>query len=197
VDLHHPVFEYPGNLIGRATPLLVESWAAGDEALLDGQTTWPEVAARALEDAVADLSRSLGGQRRWRWGRAHAIALRHPLAVRPLLGRLLNAPSIRVGGDVDTVMATANRPGLDFSTRVMAPSWRQVFDVGAWERGCTGILYPGQSGHRASRHHHDLSKRWLRNRQLQLTWGDRAFRGRRRLVLTPGQRGLITRGPPV
>jgi penicillin G amidase len=195
VTLTHPLFEYPGNFIGRATPMLVESWAAGDESLLDGQTTWPEVAELALEDAVADLTRTLGAQRRWRWGRAHAIRLRHPLAVRPLLGRLLNAPSIRVGGDVDTVMATAHRPGLDFATRVMAPSWRQVLDVGNWDRGCTGILYPGQSGHRASRHHHDLSKRWLHNRQFQLTWGDRAFRGRRRLTLIPGERGLITREP--
>jgi penicillin G amidase len=76
----------------------------------------------------------------------------------------------------------------------MAPSWRQVLDVGNWD-GCTGILYPGQSGHRASRHHHDLSKRWLRNRQFQLTWGDRAFRARRRLTLIPGERGLITREP--
>jgi penicillin G amidase len=193
--LSHPVFEYPGNIIGRATPLLVESWAAGDESLFDGLTTWPEVAEQALEDAVADLGRTLGGKRRWRWGRVHRIVLRHPLAVRPLLGRLLNAPSIRIGGDVDTVMATAQRPGADFATRVMAPSWRQVLDVGAWDRGCTGILYPGQSGHRASRHHHDLTKRWLRNRQFQLSWGDAPFRRRPKLMLIPGERGLITREP--
>jgi penicillin G amidase len=193
--LSHPVFEYPGNFIGRATPLLVESWAAGDESLFDGLTTWPEVAEQALEDAVADLGRTLGGKRRWRWGRVHRIVLRHPLAVRPLLGRLLNAPSIRIGGDVDTVMATAQRPGADFATRVMAPSWRQVLDVGAWDRGCTGILYPGQSGHRASRHHHDLTKRWLRNRQFQLSWGDAPFRRRPKLMLIPGERGLITREP--
>jgi penicillin amidase len=195
VSLVHPLFEYPGNIIGRATPLLVETWAEGDDSWFDGKTTWPEVAARALEDAVADLGRTLGRQRRWRWGRVHAIPLRHPLAVRPLLGRLLNAPSVRAGGDVDTVMATAPRPGLDFATRVMAPSWRQVFDVGAWETGCTGILYPGQSGHRASRHHHDLSKRWQRNRQFELSWGEGSFRGRRRLTLAPGERGLITREP--
>lgn len=197
VTLLHPLFGYPGNIIGRTTPLLVESWADGDDSLFDGRTTWPEVATRALEDAVADLKRTLGAQRRWRWGRVHAIVLRHPLAVRPLLGRLLNAPSVRAGGDVDTVMATGHRPGLDFATRVMAPSWRQVLDVGAWDTGCTGILYPGQSGHRASRHHHDLSKRWVRNRQFQLTWGDGAFRGRRRLLLTPGERGLISREPSV
>jgi penicillin amidase len=192
VDLTHPVLGYPGNLAGGGTPLLVERWVAEDESLFDGGNTWNEAAADALEDAVADLTRSLGRRRRrWRWGRVHRIALQHPLAVRRLLRPLLNAPAITVGGGIDTVMATGQRPGSGFATTVFAPSWRQVLDVGNWDRGCTGILYPGQSGHRASSHHHDLSKRWLRNRQLALTWGDPAFRGGRRLVLVPAERGLI------
>jgi penicillin G amidase len=191
VDLGHPLFEYPGNLTGRITPMLVERWAAGDEAIFDGLTTWDEVAVVALEDAVADLHASLGEQRRWRWGRVHRLRLRHPLAVRLLLRPLLNAPGLRIGGSVDTVMATGLHPASGFATKLFAPSWRQVFDVGNWENDCRGVLYPGQSGHRASRHHHDLSKRWLSNRQFSLTWGDAAFRGGRRLRLLPGERGLI------
>jgi penicillin amidase len=191
VDLTHPVLGYPGNLAGGGTPLLVERWAAGDESIFDGGTTWAEVAAHALDDAVADLRRSLGRPRRWRWGRVHTIPLQHPLAVSRLLRPLLNAPAVTVGGDVDTVMATGHRPGGVFDTTVFAPSWRQVFDVGNWEAGCTGILYPGQSGHRASRHHRDLSARWVRNRQFALPWGEAAFRGRQRLTLVPRERGLI------
>jgi penicillin amidase len=197
VGLSHPLFQYPGNLSGRTTPLLIESWAAGDESLFDGQTTWWEVAARALEDAVVDRRAIPGRSHRLRWGHLHRIVLQHPLAVRRALRILLDAPSIRVGGGVDSVFATGHRPGLDFTTRVMAPSWRQVFDVGEWETGCTAVLYPGQSGHRASRHHHDLSKRWLANRQFPLPWGDAAFRGRRRLTLAPRERGLITTEPSV
>jgi penicillin amidase len=192
IDLTHPLFEYPGNLTGRVTPMLLERWAAGDEAILDGQTTWKEVADRALEDAVADLRRVGRRHRRWRWGRVHRLPLQHPLAVRRMLHPLLNAPAITVGGSVDTVMATGAHPGKGFETRLFTPSWRQVFDVGMWDGGCTGILYPGQSGHRASRHHHDLSRRWVRNQQFPLTWGDAAFRGRRRLSLTPRERGLIS-----
>ena len=191
VHLAHPLFVFPGNIIGRATPLLLESWASGDESLLDGSATWPEVAARALEDCLADLHGVLGGESRWRWGRVHRLRLSHPLAVRRALEPLLNAPSMEIGGSVDTVLATGARPGLDFSTRVMAPSWRQVFDVGAWDDGCSGVLYPGQSGHRASRHHHDLSKMWRRNDQLVLTWGDAAFKHGRSLTLAPRERGLI------
>ncbi len=190
-DLGHPLFEYPANLTGRATPMLVERWEAGDESMFDGLTTWNQVAADALEDAVADLRRDVGSVRRWRWGRLHRLPLRHPLAVRRVLHPLLNAPDVVVGGGVDTVMATGPRPGADFATRLFAPSWRQVFDVGNWAGGCTGILYPGQSGHRFSRHHHDLSKRWVRNRQFPLSWGDAAFRGGRRLRLVPRERGLI------
>ena len=194
-DLSHPVFDYPANLTGRVTPMLVERWEEGDETLFDGLTTWSQVAADALEDAVADLRRSVGGVRRWRWGRVHKLPLRHPLAVRRVVHPVLNAPDIVVGGSVDTVMATGPRPGGDFATRLFAPSWRQVFDVGNWEGDCTGILYPGQSGHRLSRHHHDLSKAWARNRQFPLRWGDAAFRGGRTLRLVPRQRGLIATQP--
>jgi len=88
-------------------------------------------------------------------------------------------------------LRTGARPGADFATRLFAPSWRQVFDVGSWDSGCTGVLYPGQSGHRFSSHHHDLSKRWVRNQQFSLTWGDAAFRGGRQLRLVPRERGLI------
>ena len=96
-DLGPPLFEYPGNLTGRVTPMLVERWEAGDEAIFDGLTTWEEVAADALEDAVADLRATLGGQRHWRWGRVHRMPLRHPLAVRRLLRPLLNAPTSESG----------------------------------------------------------------------------------------------------
>ena len=186
-SLTHAVFGYPANLLGRTTPLLLERWEAGDESLFEETTTWPAVAAAALEAAVGDVQPRV----RRSWGHVHAVRLEHPLAVRRFLRPLLNAPSIPVGGDTDAIMATGAVPGGDLSTRVMAPSWRQVLDVGAWEQS-TGIHYPGQSGHRASRHHHDLSTRWRHNRQLPLSWGDAAFRGRRTLVLEPRQRGLVT-----
>jgi acyl-homoserine lactone acylase PvdQ len=191
IQLDHVLFEYPGNLAGRVTPFLVDRWA-GDEDIFDGLTTWSEVAADALEEAVADLRRTLGRPRRWRWGRVHRLPLRHPLAERRLLRLLLDAPTITVGGSIDTVMATGYRPGFDLATRLFAPSWRQVIDVGHWDGGCHGVLYPGQSGHRGSRHHHDLSKRWLRNQQVPLSWGDAAFEGRRLLRLMPRERSLIT-----
>ena len=188
VDLTHPVFEYPGNLTGRLTPSLLDRWEHEDAAILAGVTTWPEVVSRALEDAWADLRRRYGRRtRRWRWGRVHALPLVHVVGRRRPLGLIFNAGRLRVGGSMDTVMATSFMPGDPFATRLFAPSWRQVLDVGEWD-ACTGVHYPGQSGQPGSRHYRDLRKRWSRNRQFPLAWSAESVRrlARSRLTLRPG-----------
>src|ERR1035441_3446680 len=38
VDLSNPVFQYPGNLVGRLTPSLIERWELGDDGLFEGLT---------------------------------------------------------------------------------------------------------------------------------------------------------------
>jgi len=188
VDLTHPVFEYPGNLAGRLTPSLLERWERDDTALLGG-SQWADVVSRSLESVPSDLRRRYGRRTRaWRWGRVHALHLTHAAARRRPLGLILNAGTLRVGGSIDTVMATSYMPADPFATRLFAPSWRQVMDVGNWD-ACTGVHSPGQSGQPASRHYRDLRKRWLRNRQHTLHWSDDAVRrnARSRLVVRPQQ----------
>ena len=183
-SLTHPVFEYPGNLIGRLTPALLERWEQKDGAFLCGSTTWEEVITHALEDAWTDLRRRYGRRvRAWRWGRAHALALTHLFGRRRPLGLIFNAGRLRVGGSADTVMATSYLPGDPFATRVFAPSWRQVMDVGNWD-ACTGVHSPGQSGQPGSRHYRDLRSRWMRNRQHPLFWSAALTRKRARARLT-------------
>jgi len=171
-ELTHPFFGFCGNLIGRQTPWLLERWARGDDSVLGGRT-WPEVARRALEEAVTDLGRLAGRPSRWYWGRLHVMPLVHPLGRRPPLGLLLNAGRVEVGGDTDTVLQTAYVPGEPYQTRAWAPSWRQILDVGAWDR-CTGVHLPGQSGHPGSRHYRDLVEAWRRNQQHPLYWSPEA-----------------------
>ncbi len=186
-SLSHPVFGWPGNLAGRLTPSLLDRWERSDTALLGGTTTWPGVVARSLEEAWTDLRSRYGRrQRRWRWGRVHALPLEHPLARRRPLGLIFNAGRLRVGGSVDTVFATSYLPPRPFETRLFAPSWRQVIDVGAWD-ACGAVLSPGQSGQPGSRHYRDLRGRWLRNRQFPLTWSWDLVRRRTRsrLLLVP------------
>jgi penicillin amidase len=187
VDLTHPVFQYPGNLVGRLTPLLIERWELGDDGLFEGLTSWAEVVAKSLDDAMTDLRERFGrGSRRWKWGHVHRLELIHPFGRRRSLAWFFNAPSIPVGGNTDTIFATSQVPGKPFETRLSAPSWRQVIDVGKWD-ACGGIHVPGQSGQPGSRHYRDLSRRWKTNRQFPLYWSAQEVRrhARTRLVLAP------------
>jgi penicillin amidase len=184
VDLAHPVFQYPGNLVGRLTPSLIERWEGGDDGLFEGATTWAEVVNRSLDDAMTDLRTRFGRRSgRLRWGRVHQVELVHAFGRRRGLGIFFNARAIRVGGDTDTVLATSQVPGEAFETRLSAPTWRQVIDVGNWD-ACGGIHLPGQSGQPGSRHYRDLSRRWRTNRQFPLYWSAALLRRHARARLT-------------
>jgi penicillin amidase len=181
-DLSHPVLGYPGNVAGRLTPELLRRWVSDDITTLGG-SRWPDIAARALEDAWRDLNERYGSStRRWRWGRVHALPLVHAFGRRRPLGVIFNAGKLNIGGSIDTVMATSHVPSDPFLTRLFAPSWRQVIDVGDWD-ACTGIHFPGQSGQPGSRHYRDLRGRWRENRQLPLHWSWDQVRRRARTNL--------------
>jgi penicillin G amidase len=184
--LKHEVFGYPGNLAGRATPWLIERWETDDPALLEEDTSWDDLVQRALLDALGDLRAAYGSRRRWRWGRVHALPLVHPFSRRRPLGLLFNAGTVRVGGSLDTIMATSYVPDTTFATQLFAPSWRQVMDVGNWDE-CSGVHYPGQSGQPGSKHRRDLTRRWRENRQYPIFWSQEAVsrNAKRRLTLFP------------
>lgn len=196
VDLTHPVFGYPGNLAGRLLPNIIARWEAGDDSHFRGRTTWAQVAEDALRDASEDLRRHTGKPAGTvEWGPLHAIPLEHPLGQRRPLDLLFNAGSIPVGGTVDTVLATSHVAARPYRTRLWAPSWRQIMDVGAWD-DCTGILFPGQSGHPASRHYRDLVAPWRANRQFPLAWSSEAVRAASRHTLHLVPAGDEEQPPP-
>ena len=176
----HPVFGYPGNLVGRLTPELLRRWREDDTTMFESQTSWRQVVIASLEAVAADP------RAKRRWGRLHTIPLEHPLAVRPALRWLLNAGDLHAGGNTDTVLATSYIPGRPFQARLFTPSWRQIIDVGQWDLS-TGIHAPGQSGQPGSRHFRDLSGRWETNQQLPLLWGSEAVAAgvKHSLTLTP------------
>jgi penicillin amidase len=185
-DLEHPVFDYPASLIGRFVPELLSRWEIGDTAMLRGGT-WAQTATDALDDTWRSLCDRLGrSSRRWRWGRVHALALEHAFSRRRPFGLFFGLPTVSLGGSADSVMATAYVPSDPFRTRLVAPSWRHVMDVGNWE-ACTGIHGPGQSGQPGSRHYRDLLRRWAANRQVPLRWSRESVQrhARSTLTLTP------------
>jgi penicillin G amidase len=185
-EMPHPVFGVAGNLVGGVTPHLLARWRSGDVSWFPAGMTWQDVARRALEDAVADLRRTVGRPRRWRWGRLHSLPIDHVLGRKKPLNLLFNAGSVEVGGDTDTVLQTAYIAGQPYRARGWAPSWRQIVDVGNWD-ACTGIHFPGQSGHPGSRHYRDMVGDWTRNTQQPLAWSPDAVAAAARstLVLTP------------
>lgn len=182
----HPIFDYPGNIIGRLLPDLLHRWKIGDTRLFEGsQATWPGVATAALAGAAAEIA-AIPRHRR-RWGEAHRLRLSHPLArAVPALGTILNLGSFPLGGNSDTVLATGYDPNHPYRTVLWTPSWRTVMDPGDWS-AATGIHLGGASGQPGSRHHHDLLADWRANRQRPLRWDREAVEiaTRATLVLSP------------
>jgi penicillin amidase len=185
-EMPHPVFGVAGNLVGGVTPHLLRRWHDGDTSWFPAGVTWQQVAARAMEDAVADLRRSAGRPRKWRWGKLHSLPIEHVLGRKRPLNLLFNAGSVEVGGDTDTVLQTAYISGQPYRTRGWSPSWRQIIDVGNWD-ACTGIHFPGQSGHPGSRNYRDMVGDWTRNTQQPLAWSHDAVASATHstLLLTP------------
>lgn len=183
--LEHPLFGYPGNALGRFTPHLLELWGRNDTTELAPGSTWEEVARTALSAAVDSLGGNLSAVSRW--GKAHAMRLEHLLVEsKPILHLLFPRVKIPLGGSADTVMATSHSPNRPYATRVWAPSWRQIMDVGEWDLS-TGIHFPGQSGHPRSRHWDDLVPLWRSNEQRPLAWSAQPVHAasRRELTLLP------------
>jgi penicillin amidase len=86
-----------------------------------------------------------------------------------VLGRLFNRGPFPTGGNIDTV-CMGNLPrvfaGQPF---YVAPSYRQILDVGDWNRS-KSIHPTGQSGHPASRHYADFIKPWLNVEYHPMPW---------------------------
>ena len=135
----------------------------------------------SLERAI-DRTESLLGTRwsRWEWGKLHVAHFEHPIApvVDEALARRLAVGPVPVGGGGETVgdtgYSTAGPPeGVEdmraFFEVASGASFRQVIDVGAWDRSVT-MNNPGQSGDPSSPHYRDLIERWAKGRPVPLLY---------------------------
>ncbi|MEA2727465.1 MAG: penicillin amidase [Acetobacteraceae bacterium] len=121
-----------------------------DASMLDGWD-W----TRALQAALSEASRT-GSER---WGALHQPRLTHPLStVFPQAARLLDPPSLPVGGDSDTVLATGIVPAAGPAATYGALS-RYVFDVGKWDES-QWVVFHGVSGQPGSPHYADQNPAW-------------------------------------
>lgn len=127
---------------------------ASDEAAFAraGLGEKPAFLRRVAGAALADLSKSEGADwRSWRWGKANALAVRHPLGWVPGLSWLFDPPSPPQEGAPQTVRASGRRSG---------PSMRFVLDWGSPDEATLVVPF-GASGHLGSPHRLDQLRPWL------------------------------------
>jgi penicillin G amidase len=138
-------------------PVLVRLLASPDGAFGDDPVAGRDaVLLESLGKAVARLEGALGRDpSAWQWGRLHHVALEHALSglAGPARRETLDLAPLPVGGDAFTVHAAAFRENDFWQTS--GASYRQVIDVGAWDRSMT-LNAPGQSGDPGNPHYRDL-----------------------------------------
>ena len=110
----------PANQLWWTLPTLLR---ADDASLLDGMS-WPEALADALHRAAPEAASARP------WGEVHRPRLTHPLSpLFPDWAALLDPPSLPIGGDMDTVLATGFFVGGGNAAGYGALA-RYAFDVG-------------------------------------------------------------------
>ena len=140
--------------------LLVAMAMENDTSMLPPSTDWGALMAEALAEGVAYLSNRLGDDLdTWTWGKVHFTKPQHTLSASfPELARLLDPPSLSMGGDRDTPQSGGYPTHAPFTVTGTAVG-RFVFDVGDWNN--SGWIVPlGASGHPGSPHYADQTPIW-------------------------------------
>lgn len=146
--------------MARLRARLVDMIRRDDRTLLSPDADWPTVLRAALAGAVGELRDALGPDvASWRWGRVHATQPQHMLsAAFPELARLLDPPSVPMGGDGDTVQAASYVATAGYGVTSTSVA-RYVFDLGDWNRSAW-VVPLGSSGHPGSPHYADQATTW-------------------------------------
>jgi len=146
-----------------------------------GDAGWDGALRAAWQDAVAELTRTLGSDRaRWHWGALNRMAVHHPLSrVVPRLSLLLDPPVTEMGG----FSTTPNVLSITPTGAVEGPSMRFVADM-ADPDGIRLVNFMGQSGHPASPHYGDQFQSWVKVESPRLAFTPAAVARETRHTLT-------------
>ncbi len=163
---------------GRGAPMHMQHLATrmdtavqeNDPTLLPEGHDWQSIIAMALSEVVATLKVQLGDEMTlWKWGNLHQTRPQHLLSpLFPGASALLDPPSMVLGGDFDTPLASAYRPGGPY--RIIGTSVaRYVFDTSDWDHSCW-IVPLGASGHPGSPHYADQAAIWAQVELVPMTY---------------------------
>ena len=189
---NNPLFLVHG-FIGRAQNRLLEILNSSDEsfwyveAATGRHRNREQLLQEALTAAVRLIRAEVGDStRRWDWGRAHQVRYVHALGSARLLKNIFNRGPVPVGGDASTPNVTRHAPQLPLGLVQVAASYRQIYEVGAWDRAQT-ITNVGQSGHPMHPNYDDQIMLWREGVYHKMPWSREAVNGLtdQRLVLKP------------
>ena len=163
-----------------------EASAWCDDVTTAATETCPQLAARALDLAAADLAQRFGDESRWRWGEAHQAASDHrPFGAVPWLARWFNLPVATPG---DTYSVNVGHTHLKDDKRPFAnrhaASLRAIYDLADLDRSLF-MHSTGQSGNRLSPWYGNFAERWAAVDYLTIPTKREAIAGPRRLSLAP------------
>lgn len=130
----------------------------------------PEIAAKALDEALGALARahgrSLDG---WRWGEEHRAVHRHmPLGFSDWLGLAVNIEHETSGGSHTLMRGLSAGSGPRPFENIHASGFRAVYDFADLDRS-VWILSTGQSGHPFSRWYDHLAELWARGDMIPMS----------------------------
>jgi len=152
---------------------------------LDGAASWcdvnktperetcPEMAALALDDALASLAADYGANiEGWRWGAAHVAIHKHtPLGFFGALAPFFNITNETSGGNFTLLRGQSAGHGPAPFGNTHAAGLRVVYDF-ADPEGSVMMIATGQSGHPFSRWYDHLTSRWARGDMIPMSMSD-------------------------
>ena len=133
----------------------------------------PEMAALALDDALASLGREYGAKiEGWRWGAAHVAVHKHtPLGLFGALAPFFNIAGETSGGDFTLLRGRSPGRGEKPFANVHAAGLRVVYDFADLD-GSVMMIATGQSGHPFSRWYDHLAGAWARGDVIPMSMDD-------------------------
>jgi len=144
------------------------------------------LAARSMDEAVAELTKKLGpDMNAWRYGQEkyHHALIRHPLAtaVNETTRAKLNVGPAPRGGDSYTITATGTG-----DNQTSGGSFKIIADTEDWDNSI-GQNNPGQSGNPDSPHYRDLFELWAQGKYFPVAYSRSKVEGvtEERVMLQP------------
>ena len=134
--------------------------------------TRDEVLLKSLEDAVEELTETLGGNMsRWRWGDLHTATFENQSLGQSGIGlveALFNRGPVAVDGSIATVNNTSYSLSHPYGVTVV-PSYRQIVDLADLTRSVS-MHTTGQSGHPYHSHYGDMIDPWRNIEYHPILW---------------------------